>query len=143
MEREERNVRRIHGIVLALAAVALVTAACTSSSSTSSTSTSTSTSTSAASTPESTGGGGGGATSAEIEAEDFAFSPDSVDLSAGSVTLKVSNKDSAEHTFTLDDGSSNTNLPAGSTETITLDLTKTVGFHCTIHPSMTGTLNVS
>ena len=139
MEWEERNVRRLHGIVLALAAVALVTAACTSSSSTSSTSTSTST----ASTPESTGGGGGGATSAEIEAEDFAFSPDSVDLSAGSVTLKVSNKDSAEHTFTLDDGSSNTDLPAGSTKTITLDLTETVGFHCTIHPSMTGTLNVS
>ena len=126
MEREERNVRRVHGIVLALAAVALVTAACTSSSSTSSTSTSTSTS-----------------TSAEIEAEDFAFSPDSVDVSAGTVTLKVSNKDSAEHTFTLDDGSSNTDLPAGSTKTITLDLTETVGFHCTIHPSMTGTLNVT
>ena len=142
MEREERNVRKIHGIVLALAAVALVTAACTSNSSTSST-TSTSTSTSTASTPESTGGGGGGATSAEIEAEDFAFSPDSVDVSAGTVTLKVSNKDSAEHTFTLDDGSSNTDLPAGSTKTITLDLTETVGFHCTIHPSMTGTLNVS
>jgi plastocyanin len=55
----------------------------------------------------------------------------------------VSNKDSTEHTFTLDDGSSNTNLPAGSTETITLDLTQTVGWHCTIHPSMTGTLNVA
>ena len=77
-----------------------------------------------------------------IEAEDFAFSPDSVDVSAGSVTLTVSNKDSTEHTFTLDDGSSNTDLPPGSTEKITLDLTKTVGWHCTIHPSMTGTLNV-
>ena len=99
-------------------------------------------STSTASTPQSTGGGGGGATSAEIEAEDFAFSPDSVDVSAGSVTLTVSNKDSTEHTFTLDDGSSNTDLPPGSTEKITLDLTKTVGWHCTIHPSMTGTLNV-
>lgn len=139
MEREERNVRRLHGTVLALAAVALVTAACTSNSSTSST---TSTSTSTASTPQSTGGGGGGATSAEIEAEDFAFSPDSVDVSAGSVTLTVSNKDSTAHTFTLDDGSSNTPLPPGSTEKITLDLTQTVGWHCTIHPSMTGTLNV-
>ena len=141
MEWEERNVRRLHGTVLALAAVALVTAACTSNSSTSST-TSTNTGTSTASTPQSTGGAGGGATSAEIEAEDFAFSPDSVDVSAGSVTLTVSNKDNTEHTFTLDDGSSNTDLPAGSTEKITLDLTKTVGWHCTIHPSMTGTLNV-
>jgi plastocyanin len=135
-------VRKLHGTVLALAAVGLVTAACTSSSSSTSSTTTTSTSTSTASTPQSTGGGGGGATSAEIEAEDFAFSPDSVDVSAGTVTLTVSNKDSTEHTFTLDDGSSNTDLPPGSTEKITLDLTKTVGWHCTIHPSMTGTLNV-
>jgi plastocyanin len=63
-------------------------------------------------------------------------------VSAGSVTLTVTNKDTTEHTFTLDDGSSNTNLAAGSTEKIVLDLTQTVGWHCTIHPSMTGTLNV-
>ena len=131
--------RRLHGIVLALAAVALVSAGCSSTSSTSST---TSTTTNTATSPAETGGGGGGATSATITAQDFAFSPDSVDVSAGSVTLTVTNKDSTEHTFTLDDGSSNTDLPAGSTEKITLDLTQTVGWHCTIHPSMTGTLNV-
>ena len=63
-------------------------------------------------------------------------------MSAGSVTLTVSNKDSTAHTFTLDDGSSNTALAPGSTEKIVLDLTKTVSWHCSIHPSMTGTLNV-
>jgi len=129
--------RRLHGTVLALAAVALVTAGCSSTSSTSST-----TSTSTATTPASTGGGGGGATSATIVAQNFAFSPDSVDVSAGSVTLTVTNKDTTEHTFTLDDGSSTTNLAPGSTEKIVLDLTQTVGWHCNIHPSMTGTLNV-
>lgn len=85
------------------------------------------------------GGGGGGTT---IVAQNFAFSPDSVDVSAGQVTLTVSNQDSTEHTFTLDDGSSSTDLPAGDTATVTLDLSKTVGWHCEIHPSMTGTLNV-
>jgi plastocyanin len=59
------------------------------------------------------------------------------------VTLTVTNKDTTEHTFTLDDGSSDTKLTPGSTETITLNLTQTVGWHCSIHPSMTGTLNVA
>ena len=95
-----RNVRRVHGIVLAVVATALVTAA------------------------------------------GFAFAPDSVDVSAGKVTLTVTNNDDTEHTFTLDDGSSNTNLPPGETQKIVLDLSATVGWHCTIHPSMTGTLNV-
>jgi plastocyanin len=131
-------VRRLHGTVLALAAVALVTTGCTSTSSTSST---TSTTTSTATSPAGTGGGG--ATSATIVAQNFAFSPDSVDLSAGSVTLTVTNKDSTEHTFTLDDGSSTTNLTPGSTQKITLDLTQTVAWHCNIHPTMTGTLNVA
>lgn len=83
---------------------------------------------------------GGGTT---IVAKDFAFSPDSVNVKAGTVTLTVTNEDGTEHTFTLDDGSSNTDLPAGETVTVTLDLSTTVGWHCTIHPSMTGTLNVT
>jgi len=83
---------------------------------------------------------GGGTT---IVAKDVAFSPDAGNVSAGTVTLTVTNEDSTEHTFTLDDDSSNTDLPAGETVTVTLDLSSTVGWHCSIHPSMTGTLNVS
>jgi plastocyanin len=131
--------RRPHGTILIVATLALLTAACSSGGSSSST---TGTSTGAATTPAATGGSGGGASSATITAKDFAFSPDSVDVSAGTVTLTVTNDDSTEHTFTLDDGSSDTKLAAGSTETITLDLTATVGWHCSIHPSMIGTLNV-
>ena len=118
---------------LCIVAVVFVAAACSSSSSSSSSST--------ASSPAVTAGGGGGNT-ATITVANFAFDPSSVDVSAGKVTLTVTNNDTTTHTFTLDDGSSDTELPPGQTQTITLDLTKTVGWHCKIHPSMTGTLNV-
>jgi hypothetical protein len=87
-----------------------------------------------------TSGGVGGTT---IVAQGFAFAPNDVSVPAGPVTLTVTNKDSTEHTFTLDDGTSSTSLEPGSTVTIDLDLTKTVGWHCSIHPSMTGTLEVA
>jgi plastocyanin len=130
--------RRGHAIVLLVVALALVTAACSSTSSSSSTSTS-----SSASSPASPTAGGGGASGTTIDVSGFAFHPDSLDVSAGSVTLTVTNNDTTTHTFTLDDGSSSTQLPAGETTTIKLDLAQTVGFHCNIHPSMTGTLNVA
>ncbi len=85
----------------------------------------------------------GGGTTATIVAQGFAFDPATVTLSAGKVTLTVTNEDGTEHTFTLDDGSSSTNLDPGKTVTIDLDLSKTVGWHCNIHPSMTGTLEVA
>ncbi len=129
--------RRGHAIILLVVALALVTAACSSSSS-SSTSTS-----SSVSSPASPTGGGGGASGTTIDVSGFAFHPDSLNVSAGSVTLTVTNSDTTAHTFTLDDGSSSTDLPAGETQTIKLGLTQTVGFHCNIHPSMTGTLNVA
>ncbi len=89
------------------------------------------------------GGGAGGGGGTTIAAQNFAFTPDQISVPAGSVTLTVTNKDSTEHTFTLDDGSSDTQLDPGSTQTIDLDVTKTVGWHCTIHPSMTGTITVT
>jgi len=122
---------RIAGLLVV--ALVLTAAACSSSSSSSTSSTATSPSAPA---------GGGGSSTATITAANFAFDPTSVDVSSGKVTLTVTNNDSTEHTFTLDDGSSNTPLPAGQTQTISLNLAQTVGWHCTIHPTMTGTLNV-
>ena len=118
--------------IAGLLAVALVltTAACSSSSSSSSSSTATSPA------------AGGGGNTATITVANFAFDPSSVDVSSGKVTLTVTNNDTTEHTFTLDDGSSDTPLPAGKTQTISLNLTQTVGWHCTIHPTMKGTLTV-
>jgi plastocyanin len=121
-------------------AIVFVAAACSSSSSSTA-----STASSTASSPAASGGdaGGGGTSKATITVADFAFDPSSVDVSAGKVTLTVTNDDSTTHTFTLDDDSSDTSLPAGETQTIQLDLSETVGWHCSIHPSMTGTLNVA
>jgi plastocyanin len=116
-----------------MATLALVAAACSSNNSPSGT-------TSGGATSAATSGGGASGTT--IVAQNFAFSPSSVNVSSGSVTLTVTNKDSTEHTFTLDDGSSDTDLQPGKTVTVKLDLTKTVGWHCKIHPTMTGTLQV-
>jgi len=134
-------VKRLHGTILAVVTLALVAAACSSNNSPSG-------STSPAATSAATSGATSAATSGavssgtKIVAQNFAFSPSTVNVSSGSVTLTVTNKDSTEHTFTLDDGSSSTNLAPGATVTIKLNLTKTVGWHCTIHPTMTGTLKV-
>jgi plastocyanin len=123
------------GMLTLVAAVALLAAACSSSGDGSS----------------GGGSGGGGATGPSggagggttIVAQGFAFHPDVVSVPAGPVTLMVTNKDSVQHTFVLDDGTSTTDLDPGTTNTIDLDLSKTVGWHCQIHPSMTGTLEVS
>ena len=125
--------RRLQGTILAMATLALVAAACSSNNSPSGT-------TSGGATSAATSGGGASGTT--IVAQNFAFSPSSVNVSSGLVTLTVTNKDSTEHTFTLDDGSSDTDLQPGKTVTVKLDLTKTVGWHCKIHPTMTGTLQV-
>jgi plastocyanin len=125
--------RRLAGLVLMMV-VAVFATACSSSN---------------GSSPGGSGGGGaasgdggsGGGTT--IVAQNFAFSPSTVTVQSGKVTLTVTNKDSVQHTFTLDDGASSTDLQPGSTQTITLDLSKTVGWHCSIHPSMTGTLKVA
>ena len=130
--------RKERGVIAAVFALALVLAACSSNSGGQTGDSSTPGGVSSATRSSS----GGGTTDTTIVAQGFAFSPDTVNVSAGKVTLTVTNEDSAAHTFTLDDGSSSTDLAPGKTVTITLDLSKTVGWHCNIHPSMTGTLNV-
>jgi plastocyanin len=127
--------RRFHLSAALIAAVVLVAAACSTSSSSASR-----TSTTAATSAPATGGSGG--KTATIDVANFAFDPSTATVGEGKVTLTVTNDDSTTHTFTLDDGSSSTQLPPGQTTKITLDLSQTVGWHCTIHPSMTGTLNV-
>ena len=91
-------------------------------------------------TGETEGGGGGGGT--EITIEGFAFNPSTITVS-GATEVTVTNNDTAPHTFTLDDGSADLALGAGETGTATVDVSETTGFHCAIHPSMTGTIEVA
>jgi plastocyanin len=84
--------------------------------------------------------GGGGATSITIA--DFAYDPSTVTVSSGSTEIEVTNQDDADHTFTLDDDSVDQEIAAGESATVTVDISSTTGFHCEIHPDMTGTLEV-
>jgi plastocyanin len=86
-----------------------------------------------------TGGGGGGTT---ITIANFAFDPNTITVS-GATDVTVTNNDSAAHTFTADDESFDVELDPGATETVKVDVSETTGFHCTFHPQMTGTIEVS
>jgi plastocyanin len=88
------------------------------------------------------GGGGGGGGGTEITIEGFAFNPSTITVS-GPTEVTVTNNDTAPHTFTLDDGSADLALGAGESGTATVEVSETTGFHCAIHPSMTGTVEVA
>src|SRR5262245_36226412 len=74
-----------------------------------------------------------------VTIENFDYSVDPV--TAGE-SFSVENKDDTDHTFTADDGSFD--VEVGSGETVTVDALDagSYKFHCKIHPSMTGTLEV-
>jgi plastocyanin len=86
-----------------------------------------------------TGGGGGGST---ITIEGNAYDPSTIEVS-GSTTLTVVNNDGVDHTLTLDDDSAEVELAGGESGEITVDIAESTGFHCEIHPSMTGTFEVA
>lgn len=86
-----------------------------------------------------TGSGGDGTT---ITIAGFAFDPDTITVS-GPTEVTITNDDSATHTFTLDDGSVDETVEPGATETVTVDVSASTGFHCNIHPQMTGQIEVA
>jgi plastocyanin len=91
------------------------------------------------------GGGGGGGGGSSITIKDFAFQPNSLSGSAGqTLTIAISNGDSVEHSFTLDDGSVSKDIEAGGSESVSVTLpdSGTVGWHCKYHSTMTGTITV-
>ena len=85
-------------------------------------------------------GSTGGGTSITIAG--FAFDPNTITVS-GPTEVTITNDDDITHTFTLDDDSVDETIDAGATATVTVDVSQTTGFHCTIHPQMTGTVEVA
>ncbi len=75
-----------------------------------------------------------------VTIDNFAFSTKPV--KAGE-SFQVENKDDTEHTFTSDDGKFDVTVPAGKTVTVDALTAGTYKFHCSIHTSMHGTLEVS
>jgi plastocyanin len=78
----------------------------------------------------------------EIDIEDFAFNPETVTMVIGT-TIKWSNKDTAKHTVTGDDGSwGSSTMNKGDDYSFTFSEVGTYTYHCTFHPSMAGTIIV-
>ena len=80
---------------------------------------------------------------AAINIVDLTFEPTTITVAAGSTDIAITNADTVDHTFTLDDDTVDAAVAAGQNITVTAELSESVGFHCEIHPSMTGTLQVA
>jgi len=112
-----------------LLVLACVIAGCASSQSTPAT----------AAPPVATGGGN------TIAIKNFAFDPASLAVKTGT-TVTWTKQDSVPHIIASDTGSpaafSSDSLPAGASYSFTFTQAGTYPYHCTIHPSMKGTIIV-
>src|SRR5690606_21106898 len=108
----------------------------------------TATATSAPATPDATGTPDGGATStpetgSTVTIDNFALSPTTLTVGAGTTVTWVNN-DTAAHTVTADDGSFDSgNLAPGDSFTHTFDSAGSFSYHCNYHPNMVATVVVS
>jgi plastocyanin len=77
--------------------------------------------------------------------KNFAFNPSTVTVKTGTVVTWV-NQDAAPHAIASDTGSlvpfSSDPLPTGASYNVTFTTPGTYTYHCSIHPSMTGTIVV-
>lgn len=76
----------------------------------------------------------------QIMIKNFTFSPQTVTIKSGT-TVTWTNQDSVAHTVISDSFASN-NLNPGDTFQFTFNTPGTYNYHCSIHPSMTGTVIV-
>ncbi len=97
-------------------------------------------------TPPPAGGGGGGSVTVTILGMNGSqsFSPSPVTVKAGQ-TVAWHNNDVISHTATADNGSFDTGViaPGSTSNPITMSAAGTFGYHCSIHPSMVGTVTVT
>lgn len=79
-----------------------------------------------------------------VNISNFAFSPSSLTVKAGS-TVTWTNNDATTHTVTSDTGTTldSGNLATGQTYGKTFTTPGTYAYHCAIHPFMTGTVTVT
>jgi plastocyanin len=99
-------------------------------------------------TPTATAGGGGGAANVTITINGMNGAP-SFSPSPGSVTVGQTvawrNSDSVSHTATADGGAFNTGTiaPGATSSPIMMSAAGSFAYHCSIHPSMVGSLTVT
>lgn len=90
-------------------------------------------------------GGGGLPSTASLSIADLTFEPSTLPIAPGSTEITITNADTTNHTFTLDDGGIDQPVDGGQSVTVTVggESGQTIGYHCEIHASMTGTLQVA
>jgi plastocyanin len=77
-----------------------------------------------------------------VDIAGFAFSPQSITVSVGD-TVTWTNADAQRHSATADDASFDTGTIArGASASETFATAGTFGYHCKVHPTMTGTVVV-
>jgi plastocyanin len=78
------------------------------------------------------------------ERGNMSFAPDTASLQVGQ-QVRWHNADVITHTATQDGGGFDTGLipPGGTTAPISVSAPGTLRYHCAIHPSMVGALNVT
>ena len=89
-------------------------------------------------------GGSSGGGSVTLTAAEFEFDPATLTAAAGD-TIEFTNEDDAPHTFTAEDAGIDEEVDAKGSTTIDLADVEpgTYDYVCTIHPDMTGTLEVT
>jgi plastocyanin len=91
-------------------------------------------------TPADEGGGG----AIEVVAENFAFSPTSIPVEAGSeIELTFTNNDDTQHSFTAESAGVDLVVDGGASDsaTFTAPDSGSIDFVCKFHASMTGTIS--
>jgi plastocyanin len=77
-----------------------------------------------------------------VNIHDHAFDPNPISVDPGTMVTWV-NEDTDPHTVTADDGSFDSGiLNPGDSYSVTFDGSGTLGYHCNIHPDMTGSVDV-
>jgi plastocyanin len=72
------------------------------------------------------------------------YSPNPANVTVGQ-QVRWRNGDSIEHTATQDGSGFNTGLiaPGATSSAVTITTAGTLNYHCTLHPTMVGALNVT
>jgi len=77
-----------------------------------------------------------------VTIQNFAYSPATITVKAGD-SITWTNQDSVGHSATADDNSFDTGvLPQGQSKSITFSKAGTYTYHCSVHPTMKGTVVV-
>jgi len=92
--------------------------------------------------PNSSAAGTAGSGTA-VTIDNFAFSPATLKVKVGQKVSWTNKQQGVAHTVTADGGTFDHSMPSGATFSFAFTKAGSFAYHCTIHPSMHGTIVVS